>query len=549
MNGPDASDAERRRATIYLAGICVFGGALCSVVLWVKGYPTRPWEVAATVSGAVLVCATLGRKLPATAMQALFALPVLFANQAVWLNNAAMSRTGRPFTAFSGQKVAVVMVAILAPSLGLGVALVGLTTALPLIQWLAWSPESRALLPPFEPWQTVTIGLTALALCYSRQRQRIVRKEAAQAMADRAWSERAARLSRFVRHLANTPLQTLTLTTELLRLELDSAGPSLGHMQGAITQLRQLDQKLAPLAAAGDWPQEGLSFDAVGAIHDEMSQHLSHRAAELEPRSEARGGLVYMSWACAMGGLISVATAEWRGYPRRTWMLATGLGLAGLGVTLALPRLARWVSLLLILLQSLAVLLASWLSSELQAASGGYFVPFNPNRVLALVVAMSAPSGWLGAAILGLSMLGPIVQPLRWPAGTNARMPNLEPFMTATILAVAAAVLWARRRHAALARAVARTRAQRDWLERFVQLSLLVRELTDVPLQTLRRNAAAMRQQHPTAAVLLDRVDHAAVRIEQLKGTLERIHQLVEERPGERSLDDLARIEREVGSQ
>jgi GAF domain-containing protein len=80
-------------------------------------------------------------------------------------------------------------------------------------------------------------------------------------LAERRALARLARMARAARDMANTPLQTITLSVSLLR---DSSGDQreLQRIDRAVERLRRLDELLASYSDQYLWSEEDLAFDA-----------------------------------------------------------------------------------------------------------------------------------------------------------------------------------------------------------------------------------------------------------------------------------------------
>ena len=76
--------------------------------------------------------------------------------------------------------------------------------------------------------------------------------------------ERLASVALAVRDMANTPLQTLTLSIEMLQDRCD--GNTLARMSRAVERLKKLDQAMSAYSSQVRWRNEDMGFDALAVI-------------------------------------------------------------------------------------------------------------------------------------------------------------------------------------------------------------------------------------------------------------------------------------------
>jgi hypothetical protein len=271
----DARD-EARNAALAAGAITFIGGVSFLWFLRNQGYPLLPavfFVVGGLPAAALALVAT---RLGARSFQALFAATIGAAVAGILVNNDAMASRGH-FDAFPGIKLAVLVIAFLAPAGRLGAALIVLAALGPVAEtYLWWSPEQRGRMPLLEPWPTVLVGVAAVVVLAGQRRRAALAHQLAQAQAGRAWAARMAELALSVRDFANTPIQTLTITISLARR--GQGDPALDGVQAAVERLAHLTSALAPLAALVERDPRALSFDALDGIADEVRHSLSGAA-------------------------------------------------------------------------------------------------------------------------------------------------------------------------------------------------------------------------------------------------------------------------------
>jgi hypothetical protein len=123
-------------------------------------------------------------------------------------------------------------------------------------------------LPPAEPWVTTLYGCFAIGLLLYRRHAAQLDREAIRSHAEAVALERIARKFLAVRDLANTPLQTLMITTGLLRQQPGQAAEIVPRMDRNLERLRQLMQTLASYETDLKWRPGDESFDAMTVLRE-----------------------------------------------------------------------------------------------------------------------------------------------------------------------------------------------------------------------------------------------------------------------------------------
>jgi hypothetical protein len=161
--------------------------------------------------------------------------------------------------------MAVIGVALLAPSLQLGAVLIVLfaveTGALALLSHLAGRHEVVA----GEPWVTLAYALIAFGLLVDRVRRQRAEERAVCAQARSDEMARLARMALALRDLANTPLQTLRVNAALLR-ERPVDGVVMARIERALDRMCELNRILARWESAARWAPGDESFDPLEVL-------------------------------------------------------------------------------------------------------------------------------------------------------------------------------------------------------------------------------------------------------------------------------------------
>jgi hypothetical protein len=330
-------------------------------------------------------------------------------------------------------------------------------------------------------------------------------------------------------------------------------------MDAAVEHLRRVNDALAPLEHVVEWRPEDTSFEAVQRIEAQVREIIQEMSQEpragqrprlvaraLDPVQDARRAVLHLSCAGVVGGALTVAIFEALGLPTSGFLLHGSLAAAGVALALRTSSLPRWVSLAIFSVECFSALIAGWNGTDAHAASGRLFVPFTAAKVVALLVAILSPSPLLGAGLIGLAAMLPVLQVSLWSAEVRSRMALGEPLLTVVIGVAALGLLVARRRSMTAAQEVTRIHAERAWLERVARLSLAIRHFTSAPLQTLRVEMPRVRRELGDAASLVDRMDKAVARIVRLSEVLTPLDAVVALRPEDTTLNATSLLEQAV---
>lgn len=270
------------QASFTLAIVSLVAGVVAGVVAY-RLFGAVPWHDAQAGVTAALAIALL---LPRGARRRSYYLAIFAALTASQLamvtGNQLLPGSAWPFPPLIGHKLLLFGVAILAVSTRLGLALIALIAA------SAVALASLLPVPPrFELSTTLAISLGAVALLLHRARARRLERDSLARDRARATAHHMAGTLLALRDLANTPLQTLQLSSELLSRRYPD-DPTCQAMQRALDQLGRLNDLLATeeerlgLEGGGrEWSDGGASFDA----ERELERHLGPRGTRPPPHA------------------------------------------------------------------------------------------------------------------------------------------------------------------------------------------------------------------------------------------------------------------------
>ncbi len=182
-----------------------------------------------------------------------------------WLDEIGRAALHGFWIPFTGPKLAVFGIALLAPSLNIGAVLVVLFTVetgvLALLSHLAGRREVVA----GEPWVTFVYAVIALGLLLERVRRQFAQERAVRAQARSEEMARLARVALALRDLGNTPLQTLRVDAAILRGQsVDSK--VLARIDRALDRLCELNRALARWESSARWAPGDESFDPLEVL-------------------------------------------------------------------------------------------------------------------------------------------------------------------------------------------------------------------------------------------------------------------------------------------
>jgi hypothetical protein len=170
-----------------------------------------------------------------------------------------------PFPPLFGHKVGLVAIALLSSSTAIGLVLVAAFSLNAAVVSSYPGAASPAL--GIEPWTTLIVGIGAVGILLYRSRARRRRYTLLQEDSRQAAAQQMARTFIAIRDMANTPLQTLSLSCDLLATRIPDE-PLLQTMKRSLEQLGRLNEIILgeEEKLAHDWRETDASFDALKEI-------------------------------------------------------------------------------------------------------------------------------------------------------------------------------------------------------------------------------------------------------------------------------------------
>jgi hypothetical protein len=269
-------EIERReawRSTLWTS-VLDLGCGVLGYIAFRTGSWMPDWAmIQFAVTGGITLAVTLAwRRAPRPACLALFSINVASGLVTCLAGTAAYAFVGQVWGLYQPFKASLLIIAILSPSLPVGLAWIAIFTLAPIVQTQLWEQTIRNAVPPWEPWFMPVFGAIALVLLLYRRRSLGLERELSEARARRLSVERLAGVSLALRDLANTPLQTLTTGVGLLRHNAPDSDRVLASMERALARLEKLRHSLAPFER--EWQPADESFDALARM-EQMASDLT----------------------------------------------------------------------------------------------------------------------------------------------------------------------------------------------------------------------------------------------------------------------------------
>jgi hypothetical protein len=150
------------------------------------------------------------------------------------------------------------------------------------------------------------------------------------------------------------------------------------------------------------------------------------------------------------------------------------------------PPYSRALSNAIFLLVLVPTVAMVWMVDDARAALSTRWVPYEPNKLSALTLAMIAPPGWaVGLAGIVMFVGSAVVHQLAFADAFRAHAASGEPFGVIAYGVFAVVLLWYRQRSHAMRAELARAQSEKLALERVARVAITLRDLANSPVQTL----------------------------------------------------------------
>ncbi|MGZ3449933.1 MAG: hypothetical protein ACXVEF_10075 [Polyangiales bacterium] len=267
-------------ATFGMAFEGVIGRAVPGIALWTAVVP-------GLASASLFVVLWLLRSKPNRRLAAIvFVVNAACLSFAMFMRDPLYARVPH-WVPFQEAKLACIAAALLAPGIWSAFAGIGVHLASTLLVVATLDPRVRATIA-FEPTGSIAFAIVGGVIAFHRQRRLALERDVTAAYADVRAADRLARTILAVRDLANTPIQTIELCSELLRLQGTQAPPSVyDRLARATERLRALSRLLLEYEEAMDWQSADTALDAEAVLTEGADEARRTISAPTERLSHA----------------------------------------------------------------------------------------------------------------------------------------------------------------------------------------------------------------------------------------------------------------------
>jgi hypothetical protein len=186
-----------------------------------------------------------------------------------------------------------------------------------------------------------------------------------------------------------------------------------------------------------------------------------------------------------------------------------------------LPPFSRSRSNAIFLLVLVPTAVMTWMIDDARAAHSACWVPYEPNKLSALTLAIIAPPGWrIGMVAILLFIGSALLHNLMLAEAVRARMSAGEPFGVIAYGVFALVILGFKQRGYTLRDELQHARAEKVALERVARLSMALRDLANTPVQTLELVRQRLLGIDPQLRVQTERMGRALERLRRLNDIL-----------------------------
>jgi hypothetical protein len=180
----------------------------------------------------------------------------------LWIGNDHFALAGAHWSPFQANNLGCLAAAFLAPEIWSGAIVIVGFAGSAIVQYLLFPPDIQNRLPLGQPWPTLVYGIFGIVLLGFFMRRRAMEVAVLRSGIEKTALQHLARRSMAIRDLANTPIQTIELTSAILRTRRPDLAPELDRIDRALSRLHDLNALLADLDASDRRSRALESFDA-----------------------------------------------------------------------------------------------------------------------------------------------------------------------------------------------------------------------------------------------------------------------------------------------
>lgn len=263
---PEVAASDYWRAALLFAVMCgVLELAAMITELPLLGATVLiPIRIAHTAlcAAVVLLLALRGRSAPLTFSRIMLLTVSLPLFVVFWIGQIERTHAGLLWRLFTGQIIAVFILAAMAPPCCISLLLILGFTLEAVVQTMVLDPAAT----PGEPWVSLIVGTFAIVLYLNRLRRLDAERRAADIRAKVESQARWTHTIFAINDLTHTPLQTLDLNVHLLRTRHPEAEDLAQRMARAILRLRELRALLEHYESSLQGQRQDESNDSAEAL-------------------------------------------------------------------------------------------------------------------------------------------------------------------------------------------------------------------------------------------------------------------------------------------
>ena len=228
--------------------------------------PNMPWypsALSALVGVGLLVLLLIHRQRATVPFcSVVFLVNTVAMLAALWITSGYWA-TADEWTPFQANKLGALAVALLAPELSVGLVAIAGFAATAVGKYYVLDPAIQRGFPVGEPWVILFYALFGAVLLAYRLRSVTLERETLRLQVEAAAADELARTYLLLRDYANTPIQNVAFTVELLRVHHPELQRDLGRLERAVERLMELSHALTRYEAAHKWRPGDESLDAA----------------------------------------------------------------------------------------------------------------------------------------------------------------------------------------------------------------------------------------------------------------------------------------------
>ena len=230
---------------------------------------------------------------------------------------------------------------------------------------------------------------------------------------------------------------------------------------------------------------------------------------------------------CALLGVVGTAIGAlgYWSFSGTSLRLVQAAGILVSGASLLALRANRTPSVVfanaVFLLVLVPTVMMVWMADDAVAAQSARWVPYEPNKLSVLTLAVIAPPGWATGVVAILMFVGSaVLHQLVFASAFRAVAATREPFGVIAYGVFALVLLGFRQRGHAMREELARARAEKLALERIARVAMALRDLANTPVQTLELVRQHLLLYAPELRVQTDRMRRALAHLRRLNDLL-----------------------------